>query len=367
MGLGMRARNLDGGSRVSGFEHGVSLTLQVLAGELAHGGFIFHQQDGFVAGRDLRDWDRRLGSDEFSTGRDPRQIDLERRSPAGFAVHPDVAAALLDDAVNGGEAEAGALDSLGGEKRLEDMGLSFGIHAHAGVADGQHHVLARLRWGVQAGIAFVERDIGGLDGEFAALRHGIAGVDRQIHDDLFDLAGIGAHRAQFRARDHYQIDVFADQPGEQFEVFGDDGVQIEDLGSEHLLAAESQKLPGEGGGAIGGIGNLLGRPAHAGVGPDAIQQKFGVAGDDHQQIVEVVGNAAGQTTDGFHFLRLAKLLLEGAVLGDVFGEEFEEDTRCLRREWRVRKDAPSPCCRSCGSNRKAARENCGRARNNPKW
>src|SRR5882724_2357883 len=37
-----------------------------------------------------------------------RQIDLERRAVTDFAVHPDVAAALLDDAVHGGEAEAGA-------------------------------------------------------------------------------------------------------------------------------------------------------------------------------------------------------------------------------------------------------------------
>ena len=47
----------------------------------------------------------------------------------------DVAAALLHDAVDGGEAEPGALPRLlGGEERLEDAGLVGHVHADAGVA-----------------------------------------------------------------------------------------------------------------------------------------------------------------------------------------------------------------------------------------
>ena len=121
-------------------------------------------------------------------------------------------------------------------------------------------------------------------------------------------------------RDHHQIDVLADQAGQQFEVFRDHGVQVKNFGSEHLLAAEGQELPGEGGGAVGGVGNFLGGPADSGLGADAIQQKLGVAGDDHQQIVEVVGNAAREAADGFHLLRLAELLFQSAMLGYVFGE-----------------------------------------------
>ena len=87
--------------------------------------------------------------------------------------------------------------------------------------------------------------------------HRIAGIDRQVHDDLLDLAGIGLDRAKVRARDHDQIDVFADQAGEHLQVFRDDAVQVEHLGCEHLLAAEGQQLAGERGGALGGIGDLL--------------------------------------------------------------------------------------------------------------
>ena len=51
-----------------------------------------------------------------------------------------------------------------------------------------------------------------------------------------------------------------------------------------------------------------------------------VARDHHEEIIEIVGDASGEASDGFHFLRLAELLFERATLGDVFGEEFEDDS-----------------------------------------
>src|SRR4030095_12471021 len=74
-----------------------------------------------------------------------RQEDLERRAAAVLAVNPDVDAVLLDDAVAGGEAETGAAAGrLGREERLEEVPRDVLGHAHAGVADGQHHVVPRL-------------------------------------------------------------------------------------------------------------------------------------------------------------------------------------------------------------------------------
>ena len=75
----------------------------------------------------------------------------------------------------------------------------------------------------------------------------------------------------------------------------------------------------------GGIGDLLRVSAHGGLVADTSQQELGVSRDHHEQVVEVVGDAAGEPADGFHLLGLAKLLLQGAAFGDVFGEEFEEN------------------------------------------
>src|SRR5256885_1284078 len=72
------------------------------------------------------------------------KVHLERRAFARFAVQPDVATALLDDAIDGRETEPGAAaDRLGRKERLEDPRLRVLIHPSAGVGDGQHHVRAR--------------------------------------------------------------------------------------------------------------------------------------------------------------------------------------------------------------------------------
>src|ERR1019366_2176476 len=42
-----------------------------------------------------------------------------------------------------------------------------------------------------------------------------------------------------------------------------------------------------------------------------------VAVDDGQQVVEVVGNAAGEASDGLHFLRLQQLFLQAAALRGI--------------------------------------------------
>ena len=49
---------------------------------------------------------------------------------------------------------------------------------------------------VRRGIALVQLDVAGLDGQPAAGRHGVPGVDRQVQQDLLDLAGVGLDRPQ---------------------------------------------------------------------------------------------------------------------------------------------------------------------------
>src|SRR4051812_22780114 len=51
-------------------------------------------------------------------------------------------------------------------------------------------------------------------------------------------------------------------------------------------------------------------------------QQLRAASDNHQQIVEVMRNSTGEPADGFHLLRLLKLLLQQALLGNVLNENF---------------------------------------------
>src|SRR6185503_12197567 len=107
----------------------------------------------------------------------------------------------------------------------------------------------------------------------------------------------------------------ADEAAEEFLDVLDDVVEVEDAGHEDLLAAEGEQLPGEGGGAVPGLEDL-GDLAAGGVAVvEAGDHELGVADDDEQEVVEVVGDAAGEAADGLHLLGLAELLLEAAAGG----------------------------------------------------
>ena len=128
-----------------GREHVVAEGFQDAPRGAENGFFVFDQQDGFVAagGRPVGFGGGRLGI-HFRAGV-PGQIDVEGGALARRAGHVDAAAVLLDDAVDGGESEAGALaDGLGGEEGLEDVFDHVGLHAAAVVADGQQRVRARF-------------------------------------------------------------------------------------------------------------------------------------------------------------------------------------------------------------------------------
>src|SRR5579884_4517019 len=50
---------------------------------------------------------------------------------------------------------------------------------------------------------------------------------------------------------------------------------------------------------------------------EAALQKSRVTGDDRQDVSEFMSNAAGQPSDGFHFLRRPQLLFQPAAFGYV--------------------------------------------------
>ena len=96
------------------------------------------------------------------------EADLEARALPRRAVHPDVPAALHHDAVHRGETEAGVEGGgLGGEERLEEVGLHFGRHALARVAHDEQDVGAggNLHAEVTVGVSLGKIHVHRFDGE----------------------------------------------------------------------------------------------------------------------------------------------------------------------------------------------------------
>ena len=92
-------------------------------------------------------------------------------------------------------------------------------------------------------------------------------------------------------------------------------VDVDHLEFEELLSAERQQLAGEVSGAVGCLLDGLDFMVHGAARFQLLQQHLGVSVDHHQQVVEVVGDAAGEAADGIHFLRLA--------VGDIFGDQLQ--------------------------------------------
>src|SRR5471030_2261100 len=88
-----------------------------------------------------------------------RQVNPEGGASGGLAVDADMAAALFDDPVTGGQAQSRPLaHALGGKKWLERARPRFRAHPRTGVRDRQHHVIARLQFWITAHPLFLERD-----------------------------------------------------------------------------------------------------------------------------------------------------------------------------------------------------------------
>jgi hypothetical protein len=111
--------------------------------QFAHGFLVFHQQHGFAATHFVR---LGLGRAQLFGGIfDARQINVESCARSPFALREHVSIALLDDAVDGRQAEAGAFSFfLGGKERLEDAGLGFFVHAVAGIGNRDHGIAPGL-------------------------------------------------------------------------------------------------------------------------------------------------------------------------------------------------------------------------------
>src|SRR3982751_2207928 len=99
-------------------KHVVPLLLKDLANKVPNYHFFFHHKYGFrtpVHSRNLGPSLLRL-----NCLIDLWQVNLERRALAHLAIDPYVAVALLDYAVDGGQAQSRSLAQfLGGEERLE--------------------------------------------------------------------------------------------------------------------------------------------------------------------------------------------------------------------------------------------------------
>src|SRR5688572_15445742 len=167
-------------------------------GEVSHGFLVFDDKDG-------RSWIVVGQCSRFDAWREPlasgidhsRQINPEGRSLSRLAFYRDVTVRGGYDPMNRRQPESGSLSAiLRREERLEELRSNFLAHAHAGIGDGEHHVVASCDLTAMSAHTRIDVYVRRVDQYAAALRHGVAGVDDQVHDHLFELAAIGSNRVE---------------------------------------------------------------------------------------------------------------------------------------------------------------------------
>ena len=161
------------------------------------------------------------------------------------------------------------------------MRQMVGVDAGASVGHGEDSIAPYGNDGPLAvGIMFIEVHIAGLDCAFSTLRHGIARVGRKVHENLLDLYRIQSNSAHPLSGNKDEFDIFPDKAGKSLDDCTDHWVDFSDAQGLRLLAAESEQLAGQVGGAVGRGKNLV-HPRLGGTSrDDRIECEFGVARDD---------------------------------------------------------------------------------------
>ena len=286
---------------VGRLERGVAEAFDLGHHIAAHQRVVLDDEDGLGAALDVG------GNRGFGGGlvqsRRARQVHLDRGAVAFLAVDLDVPARLLDEAEHHAQTKAGALaDLLGGEEGIEHLFQVCGRDPGAGVAHGNHDIVADRDLAVHARVAFVEIDVVGLERELAAIRHGVARVQGKVEDRGGELVRIDQRRPGVLGEQRGDFDLLAQRRMQQFGGFEHQRVDVDLARLQRLFAGKGEQMLGQVGAAFGGLVDHLGDGYEFGAVGDGLLQDPDGAGDHGQDVVEVVRDAAGELADRVHLL-----------------------------------------------------------------
>ena len=146
------------------------------------------------------------------------------------------------------------------------------------------------------------------DRQAAALGHGIARIHCEIEQCHLELMGIEPHAIQRKGKLGLDRNRGAEGMPEEFHHAADQGRYIDILGLQLLAAGEGQHALRQGDAALGCLGRVVEKQQQSWILAEAFTHEPVTAQDRHQQIVEVMGDTAGQLPDGFHLLRVQQCL-----------------------------------------------------------
>ena len=169
-----------------------------------------------------------------------------------------------------------------------------------------------------------------LDVHGAAMRHRIARVGRQVEQDQLHGTGVGLHHGALGVRIKLQLDGSRQEATQRVDHLPQVLDQAEWLQIELTAPAEPEQLLDQIGPTASRFRQVVEIATQ--IGPvirHGLRREPRLREDDREQVVEVVGDAARELADGFHFLRLAQRVFERPLFRDVFGHHLEAEQVAL--------------------------------------
>ena len=139
----------------------------------------------------------------------------------------------------------------------------------------------------------------------------------EIEERQLELIGVDVRRPQVGRELRLDLDQRADRAAQHLEHAVNQLRDIDGRRVQVLLAGEGEQALGERGAAFGPFDRALDQAQCPGVVLQPLAQQLQVAEHGGQQIVEVVGDPAGELADRLHLLRLAERLLDLDAFPDL--------------------------------------------------
>lgn len=194
------------------------------------------------------------------------------------------------------------------------MLFHFVAHAGASVRDADPDVIPRSDF-FDRGFLFFGRldgDGGCFEGKRSAVIHCVASIHDEVKNDLGELTRIDSRiGAVFAAvQMTFNRNVFTEETQQRTLEICNERINFRDARSEWMFAAEGKQLSGQNRRAPGRIPDFADVLSDGAFHSDLIQKEIAITENRRKEIIEVVGDAAGQLAKGFHLLRTDELILE---------------------------------------------------------
>ena len=155
---------------------------------------------------------------------------------------------------------------------------------------------------------------GGNADDAGPFADGLGGIEHEVHDDLPELGGVGAHGGEILREVKVERHALANRAGQKVRGVLHELTEVEVVDDEPALARVGQHLFAQPRGALRSFLDLLEAREQRRAFGQVEERERGVADDAGEEVVEIVRDATGEDAETFELLRFLQLGLHALPL-----------------------------------------------------